>query len=280
MIEHLDPLFTLSGLARLALPPGWAVLVLAIARRLRVRAHPESSGRAVHDASRRPRALVGVAVARLGRVIRQTSGRPPSVAADREVGLIAVTAAGVAIGAIAVVGPAGALSALAVPGLLRIRQRGRRRADTASTLTGALEAAELLVLALRGGRTVRDALGVVVPWLDGPVATRLATVLDRVERGRLLADELARGAADVTGPFRRLLVVLVAAERDGAPVVLNLERLTSELRAEHRRQLETAARRVPVRLLFPLVVGVLPAFVLLAIVPVLIAALGNVRGGH
>ena len=39
-----------------------------------------------------------------------------------------------------------------------------------------------------------------------------------------------------------------------------------------RRRAEEAARRLPVQLLFPLVLCVLPAFVLLAVVPLLLAA--------
>ena len=50
-----------------------------------------------------------------------------------------------------------------------------------------------------------------------------------------------------------------------------------EARAERRRQAEIAARRVPVRLLGPLVVCVLPAFVLVALVPTLVGTLDSLR---
>ncbi len=51
-----------------------------------------------------------------------------------------------------------------------------------------------------------------------------------------------------------------------------LERLSVEARMVRRRRAEEAARRLPVQLLFPLVLCVLPAFVLLAVVPLLLAA--------
>jgi hypothetical protein len=46
-----------------------------------------------------------------------------------------------------------------------------------------------------------------------------------------------------------------------------------ELRLQRRRQLEITARRIPIRLLFPLALGVLPAFVLLTVVPLLVTSL-------
>ena len=54
-----------------------------------------------------------------------------------------------------------------------------------------------------------------------------------------------------------------------------LARLADEDRAALRRAAEAHARRVPVRLLFPLVFLVLPAFVLLTVVPGLAAGLGR-----
>jgi hypothetical protein len=65
------------------------------------------------------------------------------------------------------------------------------------------------------------------------------------------------------------------AERDGAPIADLLARLADDARAVVRRRSEAHARRVPVRLLFPLVFLVLPAFGLLTVVPALAAGLRN-----
>jgi len=67
--------------------------------------------------------------------------------------------------------------------------------------------------------------------------------------------------------------VLALSERSGAPTAELLERLADEARADLRRRAEAHARRVPVRLLFPLVFLVLPAFGLLTVVPALLAGL-------
>jgi tight adherence protein C len=54
-----------------------------------------------------------------------------------------------------------------------------------------------------------------------------------------------------------------------------LARLSSEARADLRRRAEARARTVPVRLLFPLVFLVLPAFGLLTVAPVLLDGFGS-----
>ena len=68
---------------------------------------------------------------------------------------------------------------------------------------------------------------------------------------------------------------LLVTDRIGAPVAAALARLAEEERAALRRRAEAHARRVPVRLLFPLVFLVLPAFVLLTVVPGLAAGMAR-----
>jgi tight adherence protein C len=57
-----------------------------------------------------------------------------------------------------------------------------------------------------------------------------------------------------------------------------LDQLTIEIRAARRRLDQAAARKLPVRLSFPLVTCTLPSFVLLAIAPAVIAALSSLGG--
>jgi len=75
--------------------------------------------------------------------------------------------------------------------------------------------------------------------------------------------------------LRPLTDALLASDRLGAPVGPALGRLAAEERAGIRRRAETEARTVPVRLLFPLVFLVLPAFGLLTVVPTLVSSLGR-----
>jgi tight adherence protein C len=70
---------------------------------------------------------------------------------------------------------------------------------------------------------------------------------------------------------------IAAADRDGLPLAPLLDRLAGDARAARRRHGEAEARRLPVRLTFPLVVCTLPSFVLLAIAPAVLGALSTLR---
>ena len=68
-----------------------------------------------------------------------------------------------------------------------------------------------------------------------------------------------------------------ATQRYGAPARTGLLGVLDDLRLEQRLRLEAEARQIPVRLLLPLIGGVLPAFVLLSVVPLLAGALAQLR---
>jgi hypothetical protein len=64
---------------------------------------------------------------------------------------------------------------------------------------------------------------------------------------------------------------LVPAIRLGSPLGPTLARIASDARGAAARRAAARARTVPVRLIFPLVLLVLPAFALLTVVPALVA---------
>ena len=87
-----------------------------------------------------------------------------------------------------------------------------------------------------------------------------------------------------SGPWRRPVRsdatwprAIAAADRDGTALVPVLDRLAADARAARRRLAEADARRLPVRLTFPLVTCTLPAFVLLAIAPAVLGAVSTLR---
>ena len=171
------------------------------------------------------------------------------------------------------VGLPGLLTVVAVAAIALVRRR-RQRAQAERRLLGELhDAVPLLEVAVGAGLTVRSALVAVEPWCTGALGAHLAGVVRRVEAGAGLAEELDRMPDQLGETCRGLVAVLGAAERYGSPLVEPLARLGAELRLQRRRQLEQAARQVPVHLLFPLTLGVLPAFVLLAVVPLAATAL-------
>jgi tight adherence protein C len=166
--------------------------------------------------------------------------------------------------------------AVAIWGVGVSRERRCRAAGHARLVGELAEAVPLLELAAAGGLTVREAVTAAAPWLDGSLGRALSEAVSSSRAGPL-ADELDR-LADRVGPAARPLAsALAAADRYGAPLQAPLAQLAIETRLSARRLAEEQARQVPVRLLFPLVAGVLPAFVLLTVVPLLVSSLRAVQ---
>jgi tight adherence protein C len=203
--------------------------------------------------------------------------RPFGVAPDPETARrlgAAVLAGAVTLVVLSIAAPAVALGVWALPMLRRRRRERRRLAALAADLP---EIVDLLVLAVGAGLTVPFAIAAVARHAPGPFAAELRRVLHDVDHGRRLADALDDVPARAGETARPLVAALVASERYGAPVVAGLERLAGEVRRDRRRRAEEAARRVPVKLLFPLVTCTLPAFALLTVAPLIAGTLGSLR---
>ena len=151
--------------------------------------------------------------------------------------------------------------------------RARRRTVEA----GYADAVELVVLAVRAGHLPAAALRAVQPHLPAALADGFGAVLQRVDAGHRFADALDELPRSLGSVAVSLAQSLAAADRDGLPLAPVLERLAFAARMLRRRRADTLARQLPVRLSLPLVLCTLPSFVLLAVVPLLLAALSSLR---
>jgi tight adherence protein C len=160
------------------------------------------------------------------------------------------------------------------PALRAARAERRRLAALAADLP---DVVDLLVLGVGAGLTVPLALEAVGRRASGPLAAEIRQVVRDFRLGRRLADALDDVPARAGEAIRPLVSALAAAERYGAPLGAGLDRLASEVRRDRRRQAEEAARRVPVKLVFPLVTCTLPAFALLTVAPLIASALRSLH---
>jgi hypothetical protein len=135
-------------------------------------------------------------------------------------------------------------------------------------------AIDLLGVAVGAGCTPYLAVGVAARWSPAPLAGAFGEVVHRCSLGLDFEAALDIAAQD-TSRLRPVADALLASDRLGVPVGPVLARLADEDRTALRRSAEAHARRIPVQLLFPLVFLVLPAFVLLTVVPGLAAGLGR-----
>ena len=177
---------------------------------------------------------------------------------------------------VALAGPialAGTIAAAAAWRRLRPLRAARRRrhrieADLPDTI-------DLFVLAVRSGLTPRLAVEQLSMRAPRSVRSAFAAVVDRLHRGAPFADALT-ALDDLLGtPAVALSGLVASADRHGLPLGPILDQLSAESRSSRRRLAEAAARALPVKLSFPLVICTLPSFVLLAIVPAVLAALSS-----
>jgi hypothetical protein len=126
---------------------------------------------------------------------------------------------------------------------------------------------ELVAAALRSGAGVPRALeatGAAVGGADGVVLTRAAHAL-------VLGAVWERAWTGVPGELDPMVRALRGAWLDGAAPGEALQAAGEEVRHERRATTRTAAARLGVRLVLPLGTCYLPAFVLVGLVPVLLA---------
>jgi Flp pilus assembly protein TadB len=134
-------------------------------------------------------------------------------------------------------------------------------------------AVDLVGVAAGSGCTPYQAVEVAERWSPDVLRAPLRSVLRACALGASFEDALRDGERSVP-VLAPLLEVLRSSARLGTPMAPALERLAADVRADVRREAEARARTVPVRLLFPLVFLVLPAFVLLTVLP---AVAGGMR---
>jgi Flp pilus assembly protein TadB len=134
---------------------------------------------------------------------------------------------------------------------------------------------ELFGATLRAGSAPAEGIALVCAALPGAagdrlagVASRLALGLDPVEVWSSLADDPQLG---------RLGRTLSRAHATGAPVVASVERLADDLGRAARAETEERARAVGVKAALPLGLCLLPAFVLIGIVPLVVALLATLE---
>ena len=170
---------------------------------------------------------------------------------------------------------AGVLAAVAVWVLIdRAEPPGRRKAREAvqRELPGLVR---LLSAGLRGGASTPAALRAACSALPGAAADALLPVARRLDLG--VEPESAWSAVSEVRPCAALGRALARAEKSGGSVVTAVERLAEDLERSSRSEVEQRARSVGVKAALPLGVCLLPAFLLLGVVPMVVGLLGSLQ---
>ena len=163
----------------------------------------------------------------------------------------------------------------------RIRRLAAARADARRRRAVDAEIPQLLDLLAAGsaaGLSATAGLQRSVSVLRGPLGTELRASLDAVDLGARWRQELASVTERLDLPdLRRAVAVLTRTETLGTSLTEATRELAADVRRSRGAAVAERARAAPVKMLFPLVFLVLPAFLLLTVVPVLLTTVQSIR---
>ena len=131
---------------------------------------------------------------------------------------------------------------------------------------------DLLALTLRGGVGLVEAMEAVATRVGGPLGLHLQTV---AAAGRWGVDD-ATAWASIPSAWQPAARALRMAATAGVPPADVLVRAAEEVRRAEQQRLEVATATLGIRIVLPLGLAFLPAFVLTTVVPVVLALANQV----
>ena len=173
--------------------------------------------------------------------------------------------------AFVVLAPVTALAAFRFPDMaLARRAKGRlaRLSDQVSDL------ADVLLVMTEAGVSPAVAFRRAAEVLPDPLGAEVAGVIRRLDLGipwRSAMTEVSERSN--VRSLKRLARAITRSQRLGTSLAAALRTMAVDLRAERWAEAELAARQAPVKMLFPLVFLVLPAFLLLTVGPVVLSTI-------
>jgi Flp pilus assembly protein TadB len=150
-------------------------------------------------------------------------------------------------------------------GLPRLSTEDRKAAREA-VLRQAPDALDCLAACLAAGAPLWSAMRVVGQAFGDPIAGVLTRAVERHDLGSPPVETFAEMLGD--SPLARVGRILVRSSESGGALADSLIAAAERLREQRGAELEVKARAVGVKVVGPLTVCFLPAFVLLAVVPV------------
>ena len=111
----------------------------------------------------------------------------------------------------------------------------------------------------------------------GTIGVAARAVAERVHNGERFVDVLTSLRSAFGLHAQPMIDALIDTERDGLAPRELFDRLATDAHAQRRRDADMRIRALPVRLTLPLVGCILPAYVLLAVVPLLASQLSSVN---
>lgn len=163
-----------------------------------------------------------------------------------------------------------AILMLAILGLLGpfawLRRRVRQR--KLAIWKGLADAFDLVTISVEAGLGLDGALRLVAEKLKNPLADEIRQMLTEVALGRPRRDALMEMAERTDVPeLIGFVNALVQAEQLGTSIGRVLRAQSAAIRTRRRQRAEETARRAPVKMVFPLVLFIMPSFFIVVLGP-------------
>jgi tight adherence protein C len=165
------------------------------------------------------------------------------------------------------------LTGLFYPNLQLYNEEHYRNLEIARRLPSSVD---LLVLAVESGMNLLGALKLIAEKENGPVADELSRVLREVELGQSRVAALTALRERANEPtIRGFAGALIQAETLGIGIGPVLKEQSVLLRKVRREQAREQAQKIPVKILFPIMLCFVPSIFLIVLGPVGLSFLGN-----
>ncbi len=148
------------------------------------------------------------------------------------------------------------------------------------TARGLAEALDMLTVCVEAGQGFDAALVQVSRNIQGPIAGEFARVLSEIQIGKSRGEAFAAlGDRIATPEVRNFTTALVQADRLGLPIGAVLREQTASFRLERKQKAEERAQKVTVKILFPMLLCIFPALIIVIIGPGAIRMVEAFTGG-
>src|SRR5665648_211473 len=162
-------------------------------------------------------------------------------------------------------GAVGATAGFLLPDLL-IMNTGAKRQEVLRR--GLADALDMLTVCVEAGQGFDGAILHVAQSVEGPVAGEFARVLAEIQIGKSRSDAFSSLSARTKVPeIHTFVTALVQADRLGLPIGSVLREQSVQMRLIRRQRAEEKAQKVPVKILFPMLLCIFPVLMIVIIGP-------------
>lgn len=152
-----------------------------------------------------------------------------------------------------------------VPDLILQGRGQRRQIEITRSLPDVLDQ---LTISVEAGLGFEAAMASVAARGEGPLAEELTRALQDVQTGMSRAEAMRKlGERVDVADLRQFIGAVLQADGYGIPIAQVLRIQSAELRVKRRQEAEERAMKIPVKVIFPLIVCILPTLFIVVMGP-------------